>query len=385
MPNNKFTIAVFYAEEDRQEYYTPLKKHLDPYIQESGFELNTIDNLLAGAETDAEIDKMIANAHVALLLLSIDLENSDSYKRYKQQLLARHKQKELYIMPIYTRKYTIKHSDWADLHLMPLQGKDDCNCLQDYFDKNKHGHICTEIIAELGKIVLKLQSQPLLPTSTPDSQKMNILVLSCAQNEILSKRKNNKPPKVNEWIMNQYGNTIGDWKPFKADNTIAELLAEYKGITHFDMEFIEPYPENFTFISENKDKIVAIIDSFVFKYMETDRKRIADIFAQIHDNIGGLLMPICERADAELYQLMLEAQKEFSIVFYNDYYHNDLHRCYIHIELNIPNKAELFRRLSNIAIGKLDIKSPIPIVKYVTDRYKDIQKQFTAISTLRNL
>ncbi len=382
MPTNKFTIAVFYAEEDRQDYYSPFKKHLDYYVKKSGFELNTIGKLLAGTETDAEIDKMVANAHIALLLLSVDLENCNSYERYKQQLLARHKQNELYIMPIYTRKYTIKHSDWAGLRFMPFQGKDDCNCLQDYFDKNKHDHICTEIITELGKIVLQLQAQP-QPTSTPDPEKMNILVLSCAQNEILSKGKNAKPKKVSEWIMNQYGNTIGDWKPFKGENTIAELLAEYQKKSWFNIGLLrESVDDKHFFIAKNKSKIVAIVDMFALQYMEDKRTKIANLFMEI-DNIGGLIIPLCEKADADLYDIILIQQKNFCATFSSYFYDDALLSCYIHIELNVPNKNELFRRLSNIAIGHLELKPTKPKVQF-PDPFQEIQNKFPPLS-LRNL
>ncbi|TAE17288.1 MAG: hypothetical protein EAZ95_06640 [Bacteroidetes bacterium] len=122
---------------------------------------------------------------------------------------------------------------------------------------------------------------------------------------------------------NRYGNAPEDWKPF-GEETIQEILLEFKNTSS---------EENRTF---------------------------AMLFNQ--DKVGGFLAPVCrlfEAPQSDFCQTHWQGVSEHN----NFLVHNrfkSLEKPFMPIDLEVPSKATLFRRLADIAY--LELKLPEPSI-----------------------
>lgn len=185
---------------------------------------------------------------------------------------------------------------------------------------------------------------------------INIIVLSTVKDKISN---NQNFDDFN--IEDNFGDIPAEWRPYQNSDTIFNLLKEYNRISGFKIEayFIDEIEiKDKAFESDLKLDIspetVIIIDGFALSH-EKNKK-----FANIFDNhlIGGCVIPICEKHKPEVKHFISKKQKEvFPDITY--FYHNKFSKQFINIELNVPTKEDLFRRLTNIAVKHLGIAEPV--------------------------
>lgn len=185
---------------------------------------------------------------------------------------------------------------------------------------------------------------------------INIIVISTIKDKVFNNQYF-KDLNIDEY----FGSIPAEWKPYKDKDTIFNLLKEYNNISGFEIEayFVDDIEiKDKSFESDLKldisPKTVIIVDGFALSF-EKNR-----IFANVFDNhmIGGCVVPICEKHRQETKEFILQMQKEaFPDLTY--FYHNKFNRQFINIELNVPTKEDLFRRITNIAVKHLGISEPV--------------------------
>ncbi len=200
---------------------------------------------------------------------------------------------------------------------------------------------------------------------------LHVLVLACDKmqltnhlQEIKKESKDKKDKKVLDNFEQQevhvrYGNSPSDWKPYN-DETIQELLDIFK--QQFDVEIL------YQFISFNDDKqaknykleingkeenIVLIGDIWALHPItQKHNRKVAKSFD--HKKTGGCIIPICEKLDSGLQKVMKEiTQNIFDDILcqcFYDYFTNGKYEDlgFLHIDLEVPNKHSLFRKLNHI-------------------------------------
>jgi len=194
-----------------------------------------------------------------------------------------------------------------------------------------------------------------------DIYPINVLIITTNIDNI------SKYLSTNVNLEDYYGSEHKDWKPYKNESIIIELLKEYQTKSGFRIKAFILDSQNFdvetTLINRLKlrqENTILIADGLALSFM--GNQKIANIFN--HNNIGGCLIPICTTHTANILQRIKE--NIFSVFYTLVEYINNYSEIYleekvdngfVHIELNIPNKNELFRRLTNIATLYLQ---PIP-------------------------
>lgn len=157
-----------------------------------------------------------------------------------------------------------------------------------------------------------------------------------------------------------YGSNYFQWKPYNNELSIAELLAQYKIFSGYNIEYI-----NSDKAIEDKDDLLNVINKIIFV---VDPLSIHNNFEQITQLIDNqsitppLLIPICKdkHSDLKIFMRTIVSQKltRYSSLYKKTKY---LHQEYAHIELELPNKYDFFRKLTNIAKLKLKIENNIHI------------------------
>ena len=198
---------------------------------------------------------------------------------------------------------------------------------------------------------------------------LNIIVLSTTQNRLNSLIEDDHKPFM---PLEFHDDEIHKWKPFTGEKSILELLGEYLSKSGFkiDAYFIDEMALNPGLISHFKDDIspntILILDCLAL-YCPTNK-----IFAKIFDetNIGGCIVPIDQNHSEKIKKVMVSLfQKTFSHL--HECFWNRLKKEYMHIELEVPSKNSLFRRLTNIAIKKLGLKQLKVAWSSDLDQYKN--------------
>lgn len=379
---NTINIFIFYAQED-QAHFTEFEKHLKICSRKMPtLNVTHQGKILAGQKTQTEIDNMLNGAHIAILLLSVDLENCPTYDLHRNTILDLHKQGKMQVIPIRLRHYTWTASDWNNLSPSPkectIDGKQH-SCITDYDDKDL---AFKEVIEDLAQVFSQLQKKQLenpLPQGERKNNQFWILVLSSSQNQLTVTGTGLSPKqrdKLNGWKNTRYGDHVFDWKPFKNENTIGELLKNYAQKSKFDVQVLLPtIYDHFQIISKHIKRLIVIVDCFALKHCtgKKNKGQIATLFNQI-DEIGGLLVPICNQADAEMQQYLIAERNEIFGNLFDSYYESGLKRAYVYIEITVPTKAELFRKLSNIAAKHLELTPLDSDIEFEGDlnRFKNI-------------
>lgn len=367
MPSNnannasKTNITIFYAPED-QKYFEAFEKHLNPHLRKIPTLNATHEGkILAHQDTKAQIEAMLNDAHIVILLLSIDLENCATYDLHRQTIIDLHTKGKIAVLPVRLRHHNWNDSDWNDLAASPKECIIDGKKHQFITDYNDQDLAFTKVIADLDLTIANLQKKQLESQPPPGERQNNqfwIMVLSSRLDELafagLTKKQSDK---LSSWSKNQYGEHIFDWKPFTNEATIGNLLQEYATKSKFDVQTLQPAIYNdFHTISTHKNRIIIIVDCLALSYCNNKKSKgqIATLFNQI-DEIGGLLVPICDQADADIRQYLIKERNSSFDNLFKPYYESGLQRSYIYIEITVPNKRELFRKLSNIALKHLKL------------------------------
>lgn len=192
-------ITIFYAPED-QKHFDEFVKHLKTYSSKHiGLNIQHEGKILASQNTQAQIQTMLNNAHIVILLLSIDLENSSTYDLHRQTILTLHKQNKIAVLPVRLRPYHWKDSDWDNLTSSPPSFIDhsgkNYQCVADYGNTDT---AFTKVIDDVDKLIAHLQTkQPITiePPQTPPMIANNIkqLVAQSRLKEALTLLHTNLP------------------------------------------------------------------------------------------------------------------------------------------------------------------------------------------------
>jgi len=184
---------------------------------------------------------------------------------------------------------------------------------------------------------------------------LNVIVLATTNDKVKVFMENENAPYM---PIESYGEEVPHWKPFIEDESIAQILIDFQQQSGFRIEayFIDDIELNDELISHLKDdispKTILIVDC-VSLYFQNNKQ-----FAKIFDknDIGGCVIPICEEHSKKSKERMIELYQHV-FAHLNQCFWNRLKKEYMHIELNVPCKKRLYRRLTNIAVKKLNVKS----------------------------
>ena len=121
---SKPTVFVSYSHRDR-EWKDRLVQHLEVLEREGLLDVWEDGRIAAGANWRPEIEKAIANASVAVLLVSVDFLRSDFIRRTEvPEFLARRKAEGLHVFPVITRSCTWeKVQEIASIQARPRDGR----------------------------------------------------------------------------------------------------------------------------------------------------------------------------------------------------------------------------------------------------------------------
>jgi hypothetical protein len=166
--------------------------------------------------------------------------------------------------------------------------------------------------------------------------------------------------------MLRYGITPEEWKPYLPDKmaeaqNIAQLLQEFQEKSNITCEIVyvnrleiqdEEWENNFS--QDICPKTICIVDFFALNFYEN--KNFAMLFNRCP--VGGFLVPVDAKLSAE--------QKEHATQKLNDFreirvsWKSKFNQPYMFIDLEIPHKYLLFRRLADIAFKHLGFTTTVP-------------------------
>jgi hypothetical protein len=208
---------------------------------------------------------------------------------------------------------------------------------------------------------------------------LNILIITCNKSQVehsVSKLKEGcKVQKEKKsWldfeqneISSRYGNEMTDWKPYK-EETIMELLDTFK--RKFNVEIVykflafrdENEARNYKWsINEQEENFVFIGDIWALHPIhDKHNTKVAKSFD--NKKIGGCIIPVCEKLDFFIQNHIKNITRSlFDDILCRCFYHyfdcgehEDI--GYVYIDLEVPNKHSLFRKLHHI----LNFNPPCP-------------------------
>lgn len=199
---------------------------------------------------------------------------------------------------------------------------------------------------------------------------INILVITTTKERLDS--INEIETEIKELLKLQYATEPKDWKPYKDENSIINLICDFHTKSGFKIKayFVDDFTidsrELLTFLQEDFCKQTILIADGIALYHQNNSD-----FAKVFDKseIGGCLFPICKNHPDRVKDLFFQSKfKTFTNI--DDYYHNKFNRQYMNIELHIPTREDLFRRLTNIAVKHLNIPETFVRNPFV-DRFKN--------------
>lgn len=185
------------------------------------------------------------------------------------------------------------------------------------------------------------------------SEILNLMIITSNQNRIQALND------VNYELANPYyGESLSDWKPFGEEN-IAALIEEYARITTLDVQ-VQAYAvdsqeaitreRTMAYLKLTRGKVILITDALALTFPENRKAaRIFDDHA-----IGGCLVLKPRVSDIDL-QKKIDKLSNRTFRHLNIYLRDFPERGFIFVELDISNKNELFRRITNIGTAHLGI------------------------------
>lgn len=174
-------------------------------------------------------------------------------------------------------------------------------------------------------------------------------------------------------LPNSHHDTDRDkWKPFVNSETIVELLKQFKELSGFnvnafivDFDDALPSPAESANLQRLRAHTIYIVDTLSLVY-EGNKRLLENIIAA--PEIGGCLIPICEHSSLAYKdfakrsaELHLFQHFQVSHCYADDILKRKDDTGYIHIDLAVPDKNMLFRRLT--AIATLHLPNSLPNAK----------------------
>jgi len=236
-----------------------------------------------------------------------------------------------------------KSKNIGSFYRRDLQNKPATSLWQIYFQKDNE-----EI---KGKRLLL----PPIDISYHNSKILTILVLTTNRDKI-SKSNDLTLQTLSKGV---HQDKASQWKPYLHEEEIAVLMDEYKQESRFHV--VTHYIEDIWLSKLNQDKklklsfkndvvkkIILLVDGFALHFTEYAA------FAKLFDTIscGGLIVPICQQHDANAESFI---RTQIANVFeeLHTYYYEVFDKQCINLELEVPTKRQLFRRLTNLAVKNL--------------------------------
>ena len=122
-PATRMILFASYAPQDIL-LQGELKEHLRPLQREGLIELWPDRNINAGTDWEQQSSELLQNAHIMLLLVSIDYLNSDYCSGVEmKQALERHERGEALLIPILLRPCLWNTSALRKLQVLPGNGQ----------------------------------------------------------------------------------------------------------------------------------------------------------------------------------------------------------------------------------------------------------------------
>ncbi|MDQ3682171.1 MAG: toll/interleukin-1 receptor domain-containing protein [Bacteroidota bacterium] len=119
----KLNLFISYSHED-EDLKNMLDKHLIMLKRLDKIEVWNDRKLIPGQEWDNEIKNELANAHIILLLISADFNNSEYiWEKELLQAMKRHQEGTARVVPIILRKCEWQQMPYAKLQALPKGAK----------------------------------------------------------------------------------------------------------------------------------------------------------------------------------------------------------------------------------------------------------------------
>lgn len=158
--------------------------------------------------------------------------------------------------------------------------------------------------------------------------------------------------------LQNYGKIPENWKPYHTEKDIINLLREFEEKSNLKIDIYFVY----NFDMENEDhcfnlshriapKVVLILD--IFAMVMASKFEFAKLFDKQKD-IGGFVVPLCHSLSHEQKTKAIQMQEKFRDV--RIAFQKKFDRQYMFIDLDIPHKFLLFRRLADIAFMYLGLE-----------------------------
>lgn len=203
-----------------------------------------------------------------------------------------------------------------------------------------------------------------------ETKAVHILVVSTTQDRLLSIQELNV--ELKEQLKIHYNSEPKDWKPYKNEDSIINLICDFHTKSGFKIKayFVDNFEidsrELLSFLQEDFRKQTILIADGIALYLKNNHD-LANVFDD--SIVGACLLPICDKHPKEVKELFVQSRlKTFPNI--GDYYHNKFNRSYMNIELHIPTKEDLYRRLTNIAVKHLNIPENYPKSPFA-DKFKN--------------
>lgn len=191
--------------------------------------------------------------------------------------------------------------------------------------------------------VQRLQTFLNIALETNVLEKLTIFVLTSTQSDWVG-----KPEPVAT-----YHDTPEDWTPYQTQG-IKTLLDDFKGKSKIDIQPLYFSPQSplddvrkFVKNSQEKRAIILIADAFSLQF-EVIKEVVQCFDCTNKDDIGGILFPLDGRlpdAQKQEAQMLLQTVlKDITKEWYELF-----SKSYTHIELQVHDETQFFRRLANIA------------------------------------
>lgn len=204
-----------------------------------------------------------------------------------------------------------------------------------------------------------------------DKSTLEIIVLTSTQSDYEQEHNEEIP-------LEKYGEKPENWKPYRNEKEILELLAEFqlKSLLKLNIFFLnQHYWEDSSWKTDIKEDIasntILIVD--IFSLIFEENRKFALLFD--YSKIGGFLVPMS-------YDLS-EKQKTYARGLFSHFetvkecWESRFHKNYMFIDLEIPQKFLLFRRLADIAfkhLGKTEAKSKRTALSKKYENAKEAKK-----------
>ncbi len=204
-----------------------------------------------------------------------------------------------------------------------------------------------------------------LKQSIQSNQKLVLLVLA-STTEDFHKQTNDEVP------LKYYGTSPESWKPYAEEEDIITLLKDFqqKSQLHLEVYFIQNVKlkkrERYRIGNDVALRSILLLDIFGL----CDREKLS--FAKLFDKteIGGFLVPLCSALTASQRIYARDMFEHFDNI--DLYWSDTFDKPFMYIDLDIPSKFALFRKLADIAF--IHLKPQQELIDVTLDKYKKFLK-----------